>query len=346
MFIANITRSYDVTVNCFLFEIKDGQQLPVKKGCWTLLKGESPLRLNKQLQERVNIGAESLNAKEEAYDDLTKSEDRKPEHENQRRLQNEPKAEVERISAGDGESVISNNGSKNDFLTESSQSNTIATNTETSAKPTITPVEKASQEVSCFQRPSTGQKNGDNHSGKKHKNNGKRIPLSWTRNKKGKYVLHIKGNPTYSSTEHQAQERQQQQAAASPPQQEEPPQKQLQPQTPQPPKYENKEREQNQTETEAGTDSTNAKEQSTSMRESIYENYNPATDPTRSNVIKQQPQLKSTLEPSDGYSTSKDDERDNVQGSRGYTTSDIQLHQSGSMWERIVRLFCGREVNS
>ena len=89
MFIANITRSRQVTVNCFLFEIKDGQQLPVMRGCWKELSGESPLRLNKQLQERINIGAESVNrpTRKEAYNDLTKSEDRKPEHRNQIRLQ-------------------------------------------------------------------------------------------------------------------------------------------------------------------------------------------------------------------------------------------------------------------
>ena len=64
VFIANIKDS-DVTVNGFLFEIKNGQKLPLKKGCPDELLGESPLRLNKAVMEIVRIGAESLNEKDQ-----------------------------------------------------------------------------------------------------------------------------------------------------------------------------------------------------------------------------------------------------------------------------------------
>jgi hypothetical protein len=64
VFIANIKDS-DITVNYFLFEIKNGQKLPVKKGCLDELQGESPLRLNKAVKEIVRIGAESLNEKDQ-----------------------------------------------------------------------------------------------------------------------------------------------------------------------------------------------------------------------------------------------------------------------------------------
>ena len=64
VFIANITHS-DVTVNCFLFEMKDGQQRPVVKGCFYELQGESPLRLNKAVMEIVSNGAESLSKNDE-----------------------------------------------------------------------------------------------------------------------------------------------------------------------------------------------------------------------------------------------------------------------------------------
>ena len=52
VFIENIKDS-DVTVNGFLFEIKNGQKLPVKKGCLDELQGESPLRLNDAVIEIV-----------------------------------------------------------------------------------------------------------------------------------------------------------------------------------------------------------------------------------------------------------------------------------------------------
>jgi hypothetical protein len=64
VFIANIKDS-DITVNGFLFEIKNGQKLPVKKGCLDELQGESPLRLNNAVIEIVRIGAESLNEKDQ-----------------------------------------------------------------------------------------------------------------------------------------------------------------------------------------------------------------------------------------------------------------------------------------
>ena len=67
VFIANITHS-DVTVNCFLFEMKDGQQRPVVKGCFYELQGESPLRLNKAVMEIVSNGAESLSKKDQVSD--------------------------------------------------------------------------------------------------------------------------------------------------------------------------------------------------------------------------------------------------------------------------------------
>ncbi len=67
VFIANITHS-DVTVNCFLFEMKDGQQRPVVKGCFYELQGESPLRLNKAVMEIVSNGAEILSKKDQMSD--------------------------------------------------------------------------------------------------------------------------------------------------------------------------------------------------------------------------------------------------------------------------------------
>jgi hypothetical protein len=69
VFIANIKDS-DVAVNSFLFEIKNGQTLPVKKGFRDELLGESPLRLNNAVMEIVRIGAESLNEKDQVYNPI------------------------------------------------------------------------------------------------------------------------------------------------------------------------------------------------------------------------------------------------------------------------------------
>jgi hypothetical protein len=60
VFIANIKDS-EVTVNGFVFEIENGRKLPVRKGFYDELLGESPLRLNNAVMEIVGIGAESLN---------------------------------------------------------------------------------------------------------------------------------------------------------------------------------------------------------------------------------------------------------------------------------------------
>lgn len=59
MFIANIKFS-EVQVNCFLFEIKNGQKLPVQKGYFELLRGESPMRVNEGVMESIRNGAETL----------------------------------------------------------------------------------------------------------------------------------------------------------------------------------------------------------------------------------------------------------------------------------------------
>ncbi len=66
VFIANIKHS-DVTVNCFLFEIKDGQKQPVENGCFYNLPEESPLRLNKAVMEIAKNGAESLSKKDQEH---------------------------------------------------------------------------------------------------------------------------------------------------------------------------------------------------------------------------------------------------------------------------------------
>ncbi|CAB4011348.1 Hypothetical predicted protein [Paramuricea clavata] len=58
VFIANIPD--EVTMNCFLFQIKEGQ-LPVKYGEFKVLHGNSPLRLNEKVLQNVHSGAESFN---------------------------------------------------------------------------------------------------------------------------------------------------------------------------------------------------------------------------------------------------------------------------------------------
>ena len=52
------------SVNCFLFQIENGKQLPVEKGCFKDLGGDSPFRLNSFVMENVRNGAESLNDKD------------------------------------------------------------------------------------------------------------------------------------------------------------------------------------------------------------------------------------------------------------------------------------------
>ena len=59
MFIANIVND-EASVNCFLFEINGGKQLPVKKGCYDEVPGDSPFRLNSFVMEKVRNGAEGL----------------------------------------------------------------------------------------------------------------------------------------------------------------------------------------------------------------------------------------------------------------------------------------------
>jgi hypothetical protein len=60
VFIANIPN--EVTINCFLFQIKKGEQLSVKHGEFEFLDGNSPVRLNEKVLQNVHSGAESFNA--------------------------------------------------------------------------------------------------------------------------------------------------------------------------------------------------------------------------------------------------------------------------------------------
>ena len=62
--IANIIND-KASVNCFLFEIKNGKQLPVKKGCFEKLPEDSPFRLNSFVMKIVRNGAEWLNDKDQ-----------------------------------------------------------------------------------------------------------------------------------------------------------------------------------------------------------------------------------------------------------------------------------------
>ena len=55
--IANI-KDGKPSVNCFLFEIQNGKQLPVEEGCFKELDGDSPFRLNSFVMENVRNGAE------------------------------------------------------------------------------------------------------------------------------------------------------------------------------------------------------------------------------------------------------------------------------------------------
>lgn len=66
-FIANITSSRQVTVNCFLFEIDENSRLPVLKGELNVLRDNSPFRLNESILQEVYDGAESFNDME-AYE--------------------------------------------------------------------------------------------------------------------------------------------------------------------------------------------------------------------------------------------------------------------------------------
>ena len=56
VFIANIPN--EVTINSFLFQIKEGRELPVKHGKFKVLHGNSPLRLNEKVLQNVHSGAE------------------------------------------------------------------------------------------------------------------------------------------------------------------------------------------------------------------------------------------------------------------------------------------------
>ena len=62
VFIANITNSDTVTINCFLFQIENSQKRPVQHGKFEFLKGNSPLRVNEKVLEKVHCEAESFNA--------------------------------------------------------------------------------------------------------------------------------------------------------------------------------------------------------------------------------------------------------------------------------------------
>ena len=59
VFIANITQK--VTINCFLFQIKNGRKLPVMPGKFKLLKGNSPFRLDEKLLQITYEGLETSN---------------------------------------------------------------------------------------------------------------------------------------------------------------------------------------------------------------------------------------------------------------------------------------------
>jgi hypothetical protein len=61
VFIANITYNNDVTINCFLFQMKNGRELPIQHGKFEILNGNSPLRLNEEILQNVHGGAESFN---------------------------------------------------------------------------------------------------------------------------------------------------------------------------------------------------------------------------------------------------------------------------------------------
>ena len=82
VFIANIRSSHDVTVNSFLFEMRNGEQLPVMKGSFEELQGESPFRLNSDVMKTVRVGAESLREVKHVHEFEKKSprrKDTKPE---------------------------------------------------------------------------------------------------------------------------------------------------------------------------------------------------------------------------------------------------------------------------
>ena len=59
VFIANIIDTDDVTINCFLFQMKN---LRVKPGKIQDLDGNSPLRLNENILQKICRGAESFNS--------------------------------------------------------------------------------------------------------------------------------------------------------------------------------------------------------------------------------------------------------------------------------------------
>ena len=59
VFIANITNT-NAEVNCFLFGLRIGQEVPFQQGKFEKLPGESPLRLNTSVLEIINNSAEYL----------------------------------------------------------------------------------------------------------------------------------------------------------------------------------------------------------------------------------------------------------------------------------------------
>ena len=77
--IANI-KDGKPSVNCFLFEIQNGKQIPVEKGCFDVLYGDSPFRLNSFVMENVRNGAESLNDKDKVCkpaDEMSRQDENK-----------------------------------------------------------------------------------------------------------------------------------------------------------------------------------------------------------------------------------------------------------------------------
>ena len=62
VFIANIIDTDDVTINCFLFQMRNFLPLSVEHGKIRDLDGNSPLRLNNNILQKVHTGAESFNS--------------------------------------------------------------------------------------------------------------------------------------------------------------------------------------------------------------------------------------------------------------------------------------------
>ena len=92
--IANI-KDGKPSVNCFLFEIQNGKQLPVEEGCFKELDGDSPFRLNSFVMENVRNGAESLNDK----DKVCKAADKIP-RQDENEIRETPEADKRNTEIG------------------------------------------------------------------------------------------------------------------------------------------------------------------------------------------------------------------------------------------------------